>query len=639
MYARRQTRPKPRKSEPRKWLAPVAGWIANRALSDPSSIEGPGAAVLDNFFPKSTSVSLRRGKARYATLEDTELPVTALFAYRNGANEKLFGANENVIYDLTNVEFPFDALLVTEDGDELVTESGDVFGWLSTDGLDVMTGYTGGEWITAQFATTGGVYLIGVNGVDTGFIFDGTDFFPYVSGGVWRLDYDNESTAFTAGDTVTGGTSGATGTIWKVVDGGSGAGYLLLTDITGGPFQNDEALTDGSGGSADADGAEALAAPGPTFSGVDTSDMAYVWVYKNRLFFAEKDSMNAWYMIDVDAVGGNADVFPLAGVFTQGGSLLFGSAWSLDSSGDSGLSDQCVFVSTLGQVAVYRGDDPSGDPGIWAKAGLYRIGAPLGRRAFLRGGGDLAIATNVGLVPLSKAISLDITALNVATVSYKIADEWSNAISLRGASEWQCIIWPEEKMAIISPPDLVGSSEPVLFVSNTETGAWARFTGWHALCLEVFQGRLYFGSPQGAVFIANVGGEDDGETYSGAVVPLFDDMGTSPSLKVATVGRARVRANTSITDQVAIKADFDTSLPPPPDATPFPAVNVWDAGIWDTSIWGETTPSVINQQWRSVSGIGYSLAPCYQVTSGSVAPLDAELIDMETLHTTSEAVT
>src|SRR3546814_3930081 len=86
--------------------------------------------------------------------------------------------------------------------------------------------------------------------------------------------------------------------------------------------------------------------------------MSYVWVYKSRLWFAQKDSMTAWYMDNADSIGGTAEPFPLGGVFGLGGSLLFGSAWSIDSSSDSGLSEQNIFVSTEGEVAVYQGSDP-----------------------------------------------------------------------------------------------------------------------------------------------------------------------------------------------------------------------------------------------------------------------------------------
>src|SRR3546814_8087028 len=80
--------------------------------------------------------------------------------------------------------------------------------------------------------------------------------------------------------------------------------------------------------------------------------------------------------------------------------------------------------------------------------------------------------------------------------------------------EWQCAVWPEQKMAVISPPNLIGADYPVMFISNTETGSWARFTNWYALCMTVFDGRLFFGSPSGAIYIANASGLDEGETYT-----------------------------------------------------------------------------------------------------------------------------
>jgi hypothetical protein len=368
------------------------------------------------------------------------------------------------------------------------------------------------------------------------------------------------------------------------------------------------------------------------FGSLSSADMSYVWAYNERLYFAQNNTLSAWYL-EVDSIGGTATEFPMIGVFDLGGALLFGQRWSLESGGDGGLSDQNIFVSTQGEVAIYQGISPE-DTGTWNLVGVYRIGRPLGKHAFLRGGGDLAIATTVGLVPLSKAISLDITALNVATVSYKIADAWAEATNMRGTSNWRAGIWPEQKIAIIAPPDLQGSSSPVMFVSNTETGAWARYTGWQALCMTVFRGKLYFGSPGGLVFEANAGGLDDGEVYSGTVVPLFDDLGSPASAKVGTMARALTRANLDVVDQVDILTDYNTtSLPAAPDATPIAASNVWGEGIWGQSVWATTTPSFVNQKWRSASGIGYALAPCYQITSGSLGPLDLELISIDTLHT------
>lgn len=572
--------------------------------------------MLENFFPKATTVALRRGKQVYADLGSSPL---SLFSYRNGATARFFAATATTIFDLSELPIPTEPV-------ENPTEAS-----------IVSAGYTGGDWSTAQFATTGGVYLIGVNGKDRGFVFDGDTFYPYLAGGVISLGFDAETVPMIAGRVVTGGTSGASGTINRVVRTSVTAGQLMLTNVTG-TFQDDEALTAAGGGSARADGAPVVAVPGLSFTtaSLSTADMAYVWVYKNRLFFAQNDSMNAWYITEPDAIGGTADVYPFAGIFAQGGSLLFGAPWSLDSSGDSGLTEQCVFVSTLGEVAVFQGTDPN-EASKWAKAGLYRIGAPLGRKAFIRGGGDLAIATTVGLVPLSKAITLDVTALNVATVSHKIADAWSDALVIRNAENWICEVWPEGKMAVVAPP--TATSEPVLFVSNTETGAWAKFTNWEALSLEVYLGRLFFGSSDGKVYIANIGGTDDGLPYTGTMVPLFEDLGAPGRYKIGTMGRARVRANVSLLGRLNLHTDFNQTLPPAPDATNVSALNAWGSGVWGSSVWNDTTLNVINQDWQSVGGAGYSISACYRLTSATVAPLDAEIVDVEILYTVAEEVT
>ena len=641
MYARTANRPKQRQSQVRSFSAPIAGWISNRALSVPNGQDGKatqGASVLDNFIPRATSVILRRGKRRHCTLGDGTDDTTALFAFKNGDNRKLFGAIASTIYDITDVEFATDAEIGTEDGDLIVDENGDWFGWSSTQFLSVMGGFTGGDWSTVQFATTGGVYLVGVNGQDTGFVYDGDFFFPYVAGGVRALAYDAEVSEFTIGDVVTGGTSGATATIWQVEDQGGGAGILYIYNVVGGPFQDNETLTDADGGEATANGADTAHIPGITIpGGLTTAAFSFVWVYKNRLYFVEKGTMNAWYL-DIDSIGGDAIVFPLAGVFGLGGELLFGQRWSLSSGGDGGLSEQCAFVSSEGEVAIYQGLSPE-DTASWSKAGTYRIGRPLGKNAFIRGAGDLAIATSVGLVPLSKAIELDLTALSVASISYPIADAWGNAVNQRGLEQWQGEIWPEEKIAAFAPPAGLSGLPPVLFVANTETGAWGRFTGWDVRCMVVFEGRLLFGSTEGGVFLANETGSDDGLPYTGVTLPLFEDFGAPAGRKIPKVGRYITRASAQVNARVSWQGDYSESLPSAPDATVLMGGSVWGQGIWGQSQWVESLPRLINDGWQSLGGSGYTGSIAYQVTSAEAQPLDDEVISAEVLYEVANDIT
>lgn len=621
---------RPRISPMKTFPAATAGWISNQNLAAPPS-SPQGAAVLENVFPTATGGEVRRGSAIYATLQDETKPVTALFSYNNGNNKKLFAANDEKIYDITVITSPINFDLVTDIPEDIVTDLGDTLGESSTDGLDVVVGQTGGNWIVTQFATTGGVYLVGVNGEDDLELYDGSDWYPINGQVINSLNYDAETTPFTAGATLTGGTSGATATIIRVTDNGT-TGTLLIGNVTGGPFQNNEIIS-GGGGSATADGTITLLFVAIT--GIDTSSLSYVWSYKNRLFFIEKDSLNAWYL-PIDQVGGALTKFPMGGVFPAGGSLMFGASWSLDSSGDGGLSEQCIFVTTEGEVAVYQGDNPS-TAATWSKVGTYRVGKPLGPLAWIRAGGDIVISTDIGKVPLSQAIQRDYAALSPSAVSYPIETAWNEAVALRRSAYWNCAVWAEQQMVVVALPT-VNEQTPAMYVANARTGAWANFTGWSGTCLEVFNGRLFFGSQNGKIIEALVTGLDQGSTYTATYVPLFTDLGNSGALKIAEIARVVTRSAQDINPQLSVMLDFVVDLPAAPSSAPIPAGSEWDVGVWGESVWGQQTNKKIQQVWTSVGGSAYAMAPAVQITSGSIIPIDCELIRLELTYDTADIV-
>ena len=628
-----------RRAEVATFTAPIAGWISNRALANPVGDGAPqGAAVLENFFPTATGCILRRGSAPYAQLGDQGLRTVSLFKYVVGENSRMFGANETTIYDITTVPYSQNFSLSTDFGvNLLVDEFGNTLGENSTKGLEVYENTLGGDWITVQFGVTGGDYLIGVNGESLGFKFDGTDFFPFTDTDVIKLRYDAQTAPFTAGSTVTGGTSGGSGKVYKIVPGiAPNEGTLWLTNKAGAAFQNNEALT-GGGGSALVNGTEDVASTALTFpAGYDltTADLSFVWVYKEALYFIEKNSLRAWYL-EPDMVGGELKVYPLNGFLDRGGSLLWGQSWSLASSDSGGLSSQNVFTTTEGESAVFQGISPS--DASWSPVGVYRVGKPLGKHGFIRAGGDIVVATDVGDIALSKAVQVDYSVLAPNAVSYAINVDWNEAISQRGRN-WQCEVWPEGQMAIVIPPN-EGSLEPVWFVSNANTGAWAAFRNWRAHCVLAWNGRLFFGSDDGLVIEAMVGGADMGKPYTGVYVPLFSDVGKPTANKAARMARVETKSRSHTTEKVSCLFDFDTNVPSPPDSTLVTVGNEWDNAVWDQSIWNAERGAVVTKRRHSVAGNGYRIAPVYQVTSGSSVPLDVEIITLDATFESSDAFT
>lgn len=630
-----------RRAEVATFVAPVGGWISNRALAIPNGPDQPqGADRLDNFFPNATGCVLRRGCAPYAQISNSGQPVASLFKYIVGENIRMFGATATTIYDITTVPNPVNFSLSLDDEETLIIDDdGNTIGGNSSEGLEVYENTTNGDWSTVQFGTTGGTYLIGVNGTSTAFIFDGADFFPYDGSDVYKLNYDAETAAFTVGATVTGGTSTATGKIYKIVPSvTTGEGTLWLTNVTGGPFQNNEALTDGSGGAATANGINVIAVTAITFpSGypsLTTADLAFVWIYKEALYFIEKNSLRAWYL-EPDMIGGELKPYPLNGYLDKGGSLLWGQSWSLASSDQGGLSSQNVFTTTEGESAVFQGINPTDTS--WSMVGVYSVGKPLGKHGFIRAGGDIVIATDVGDVALSKAVQVDFAALAPNAVSYPINAAWNDAIQQRGR-EWHCEVWPEGQMAIVIPT-ATDEIDPVWFVANATTGAWAPFTNWYATCVLAWNGRLFFGSKNGQVFEAMVGGTDYGAPFTGVYVPLFSDVGKPTSHKMARMARIEAKSRAPFNEKVSCLFDFDTSVPAPPDSGLVPIGNEWENAVWDSSVWNADRAAVITKRRHAVGGHGYRMAPVFQVTSGSAVPLDVEIVTLDVTFESGDAFT
>lgn len=412
---------------------------------------------------------------------------------------------------------------------------------------------------------------------------------------------------------------GLTGGLWSVIQFATPGGVFLRA-VNG---QDTPLVYDGAAWSTD-----------PAITAVDPTTLSNVFVYKRRLFFIQKDSLNAWYLA-ADSIGGAAVQLPLGGVFPRGGSLLFGASWSLD--GGGGLTAQCIFVTTEGEVAVYQGDDPS-VADSWSLVGVYRIGKPLGPKAWIHAGGDLVIATDVGFVPLSQAVQRDYAALSPSAISYPIETAWNEAVAARSSAYWSCEVWPSKQMVLVVLPTVSGTT-PQMFVANTRTGAWALFTGWDGTCVQAFGDKLFFGSTKARIVETESGGADQESVYTATCVPLFDPLKTPASLKTGMLARATLLSPYAVEATVSFQHDFMVNLPSPPDDIVVPSGSLWGVGVWGVSQWGAAAVKQTFQDWRSVGGSGYSIAPAVQISSGSIVPPDVELVAIDLTYDLATVVT
>jgi len=369
----------------------------------------------------------------------------------------------------------------------------------------------------------------------------------------------------------------------------------------------------------------------PAITGVTTYTLSAVWSYRNRLFFVEAGGQDAWYL-PVDSIGGAALQVSMAGVFKKGGDLLFGATWSLDA-GD-GVDDKCVFISDLGEVAIYEGGNPA-DSTDWNLVGRYDIAKPLGKNAVEQAGGDLLIATIDGVVPISEAIKKDPAALTLSAVSLAIEPDWKiQARQWAAASPWELMKWPDRNMMIVSMPHTVGTN----FVVNLQTGAWAKYTGWDIQSMATLSTAAYFGDSSGSIMSMEVGGKDITSSYACRFSGLFDHLGAVGAHKNVTMARGTFISNAPFTPKISITTDYGTTFPPAPMAVVDGSIDaIWDTGVWDTSKWddasSETSQKVtVSTRWRSIAKTGFAIAPQVQVTVGNNRKPDAEFVAVDLLY-------
>lgn len=374
----------------------------------------------------------------------------------------------------------------------------------------------------------------------------------------------------------------------------------------------------------------------PAITGVTTSTLSHVWSFASRLWFVQKGTMNAWYL-PVDSIGGAAAQFSLAGIFAKGGELLFGARWSLDA-GD-GLDDKCVFVSSLGEVAVYEGTNP-GSATDWRKVGVYDITKPLGFKAVMQAGGDLLIATVTGIIPMSEMVNKDPAALAGGAVTRAIEPLWRELVLDRSGAKFELTKWPERSMMLVTVARNSAADEILTYAANLQTGAWGGpFTGWDAQCAAYVDGQVYVGTVDGRILAVDRGGSDDGDLYVCTYVGQFEDMGTPDVQKTIHQARSIYRSSTNFAARTSCSTNYDVTLPAPPDVITDIGTGVWDVSLWDVGKWGSDTKYSITAKWTSIGKTGYVVAPQVQLTSGATEAIDAELVATTVTYTKGAVVT
>lgn len=417
--------------------------------------------------------------------------------------------------------------------------------------------------------------------------------------------------------------------VYDVTSAGA-VGAASLSGLTSGAWQSVQFTTAGGSflvacnGADDVRNYDGTTWTAPTISGVTSSSLINVASHKSRLWFVEKSSTRAWYL-GTSSISGTATSFELGERFTRGGSLRAIGTVSTDAS-QTGTDDYLCFISSAGEVVIYRGTDPSSGS-TWSLAGVYRIATPIGSRCVRKIGGDLAVLTEAGVVSMRQIIAYGQEASAKSAITFKIDRGIAEAFQAYGNNTgWELAVHPRTRQAIVNVP--TSSSQAFQYAMNIQTGAWCSYSGLNATCWGTLNEELYFGDSSGRVWHAERGNADNGAAITGEVKTSFQSLGRGRLVRFSHI-RPQFLASAHIVPAVRVNVDYANDTPIITDQYPISgaAGDTWDSGLWGTAVWGDNdAPSA---DWIDVDAEGTTASIHLLTRTNGV---QAKLISFDTQH-------
>lgn len=545
--------------------SPIGGWNARDSLANMAPTD---AVQLVNFYATPTDVTLRKGYTK------SSIGITG---------------RVKTLMNYTDVSL--------EDGYRLFAAAGDtIYDAKPATAVPFFTGISNAQLQFVTLTNQAGHFLIACNGEDPVMIFNGTYWYYLAT----TETAQTISTISNSGETALLTTAAAHGLVTGnrvVISGATPAEYngdyvITVTSST----QFEYTMASDPGASASPVGTYTVSG----ITGVDSSTFINVNLFKNRLYFTQKDELTAWYL-PVDSISGAASPLYYGGIARNGGYLQAVGTWTLDAG--QGVDDYYVAVTSMGEIIVFNGTDPD-TADTWQLKGVWQLGQTFSRRCFFKWAGDLLLLTQDGLVPL--AASLQSTRLDprinlTDKIYYAVSQAATQYYALEG---WQINYFASENMLILSIPTSNGMEQ---YVMNTITKSWSRFTGIQAYCWEVSgDADMHFGGDGFVGKFYDTTSDAGTNIYATAqqAYTYFDNPG---QLKRFTLVRPILQTDNGLpTVLCGISVDFDTT--PLINQIAFnPLINQigrWDVATWDGANWGGGL--VTTKIWQGVNGLGFS---------------------------------
>jgi hypothetical protein len=369
--------------------------------------------------------------------------------------------------------------------------------------------------------------------------------------------------------------------------------------------------------------------PGPGIvTGVDPATFVQAVVWKYRLGFVKRGSAEVWWL-PINSVGGTAEGFDFGPVMRHGGMLLAAINWTQDAG--EGIDDRLVLVGSSGDLAVYQGTDPT-DATQFSQVGTWFVGQPpVGRRFYTTTGGNIYLLTQFGVIPVAQLMEGGLDTIMLAgtdllrqlrKIQLQLNDDFQVLLNTPG---WELLDLPTLALLQIARP----SSSPNEFVQyafQQHAMAWSRMLDVPAFCFMQRLNETYAGTSDGRV-LRVFWGYSDGQKLDGTgdyeirskVTPAFNYFDNPAVRKRALMVRAQFLAKAPPAYSVRMNINFELSPLGGQTVGRGNTGALWDVGRWDQALWAGG--KVAYGEWRSVSGLGYSLAPTFFISSTQATTL------------------
>jgi hypothetical protein len=426
----------------------------------------------------------------------------------------------------------------------------------------------------------------------------GDKLFATTSSGIWGVSASTDTPSLVQAFGTTTGDAG-----WGVscVASTSAGRHLLYFDEVNGMFVYSE------GG---AWGAVAMGGGGSEIANVDPANLVFGTVFKDRLWMVERDTAKAWYL-SAGAIYGAATSFDFGQKMRSGGPLRGLWNWSYD--GGGGLDTLLCGISGSGDVVIYQGTDPSSINTFALKGAWSLGGVPAGRRFATDQGGEILVASLLGVLPLSRLVAGGSIDDEKLYATRKVGPYFSLlASTYKSLKGWSVLVHPEDNALMVTVPTAAGAATNQLAMAFS-TKAWSQYRDLPILSAASWNGQLYFGTTDGRVcrntgYVDNVLLSDPNSwnAVQWSLLTAYQSLGTPRYKRVHSIRPKLLSQAANATVQATALMDFNLIEPAPPAGGSGGSGSTWDSAVWDTSVWsGDYTAT---QPLQGGTGIGRDVA-------------------------------